>query len=189
MPRVGEVERRPLLVSVLLGVAMMGVPVLGGCGFHPLYAPTSSTVAGPAAAGLAETAVGLIPDRPGQLLRQALQERFERNGVSTVQRYDLSVSFGISAAAISIQPDSSNSRMRMIGTATYQLIAQDPSRTTLTTGTARSVDGLDLYDQQLFAMQLEIEVVQQRIAQAVADEITQQLAVYFEKQAAVAAAH
>jgi LPS-assembly lipoprotein len=189
MRRVGEVERRPLLAPALLRLALLAVPALAGCGFQPLYASPPKSVAGPAAAGLAETAVGLIPDRPGQLLRQALQERFERNGVSTAQRYDLSVSFGISAAAISIQPDSSNSRMRMIGTATYQLIAQDPGRTTLTTGTARSVDGLDLYDQQLFAMQLEIEVVQQRIAEAVADEITRQLAVYFEKQAAVAAAH
>ena len=175
----GRVGRRGLL-------GLLAVPALGACGFHPLYASASHDTAGPAAEGLAETQVALIPERPGQLLREALQERFERSGIVPAYRYDLTVSFNITGEAIAIQPDSSNSRMRMIGIATYQLIAQDPGRSTLTTGTARVVDGLDLYDQQLFAAALETEAVQQRLAEAVADEITQQLAVYFDRRAALA---
>lgn len=178
--RLAGIGRRGALLALF-------APALGGCGFHPLYAPVAKDEAGPAATGLAEISVGPIPDRPGQELRQALQERFERNGLAAAHRYDLIVNFSIAGAAIAIQPDSSNAYNRLIGTATYQLVAQDPSRTTLTTGTARSVDGLQVFDQQLFAMQLETEVVQQRIAEAVADQIAQQLAVYFERQAALAA--
>jgi LPS-assembly lipoprotein len=165
----------------------LAAPLLGACGFHPLYASGPNGEAGPAAMGLAEISVGLIPERTGQLLRQALQERFERSGLSPAHRYDLTVSFSIGSEAIAIQQDTSNARVRFVGTATYQLIAQDPGRSTLTTGTARSVDGLNVFDQQLFGMTVETEVVEQRIAEAVADEITRQLAVYFDHQAALAA--
>jgi LPS-assembly lipoprotein len=169
-----------------LALVLLALPLLGGCGFRPLYASGSAGEAGPAAEGLAETRVNPIPERSGQLLRLALQERFERSGLAMAQRYDLSVDFNIASAAIGIQPDSSNSRMRFVGTATYRLTAQDPSRRLLTSGTARSVDGLDVFDQQLFAMDLESEVIQQRIAEAVADEITRQLAIYFDQQAGLA---
>lgn len=168
-------------------VLLTSTPLLGGCGLHPMYARAPNGEAGPAASGLAQISVGLIPERTGQLLRLALQERFERNGLAAAHRYDLAVTFAISNAVIGVQQDTSNVRFRLVGTANYQLIAQDPGRTTLTSGTARSVDGMNLFDQQIFAADLETEVVQQRIAEAVADEITQQLAIYFDHQAALAA--
>lgn len=166
---------------------LLAAPLLGACGFRPIYASSPTGTAGPAAEGLAEINVGLIPERPGQLLRQALQERFERNGLAPARRYDLTVTFGVASEAIGIQQDSSNSYVRMVGTATYRLTAQDPSRSTLTTGTARSMDGLNQFDQQLFASALETETVTRRIAEAVADSIALQLATYFDKQAALAA--
>lgn len=160
---------------------------LGACGFHPLYARASDGQAGPAAEGLAQTSVDLIAERPGQLLRQALQERFERNGLAVAHLYDLTVTFSISSDAIGIQQDTSNTRVRLVATANYQLRGQDPARTVLLGGSARSVDGFNVFDQQLFAADLESEAVQKRMAEAVADEIARQLAVYFDKQAALAA--
>ena len=180
MVRSGRLDcLRALLLATMLPIA--------GCGFHPLYASASGGGAGPAQAGLAQISVDLIPERAGQLLREALQERLERNGLSVMHRYDLAVTFSMSGEGIAIQPDTSNARVRFIGTATYQLRAQDPVRTVLTSGTARSVDGLNVFDQQLFAADMETEVVTQRIAQSIADEITQQLAVYFDRQTALAA--
>lgn len=176
----GTCGRRAVLV-------LLALPLLAGCGFHPLYASAPNGVAGPAAAGLAEISVALLPERTGQLLRQALQERFQRSGLAPAHRYDLTVNFSIAGDPIALQPDSSNVRIRFVGTASYQLTSRDPGRRTLTKGTARSVDGLNIYDQQLFAATLETEVVQQRIAEAVADEITRQLAIYFDQQAALAA--
>lgn len=172
--------RRPVL-------ALLAGSLLGGCGFRPIYQPTASGAAAPAAEGLAEIDIALIPERQGQLLREALQERFERNGLAVSRRYDLSVSFSVSNDAIGIQQDSSNTRQRLVGIATYRLTAQDPSRSTLVSGSARSLDGLNVFDNELFAAQLETESVTRRIAEAVADSIALQLAAYFTKQAALAA--
>ncbi len=159
-------------------------PLLVSCGFHPLYAPRAGGAAGPAQAGLSEISVGVIAERSGQLLRQDLQERFERGGVSVTRRYDLVVTFAMSGEGIGIQPDNSLTFVRMIGTANWKLVAQDPQRTTLASGAARVVDGLNVLNEQYFASDLETEAVQRRIAEAVADQITLKLAAYFERKAA-----
>jgi LPS-assembly lipoprotein len=155
---------------------------LPGCGFHPLYAQSG---AGSSAVrtGLAEIQVALLPERSGQLLREALVARLERGGSGLARRYDLAVSFGIAGNAIGVDPDSSVSRVRLIGTASWTLTAEDAQRSTLASGVARDVDGYNICDQQFFAMDLENEAVQRRIADAVAETLAQQLAEYFDHRA------
>ena len=163
----------------------VAVALLGGCGWQPLYAVRPDGSAGAAQQGLAEVAVGIIPERPGQLLRQALQTRFERRGVGVAKRYDLTVSFGIAGEALNIQQSNSiPSRLRLVGLANWTLVTQDTKRRTLTSGTARVVDGLNFYDQQFFAADLQSEAVQRRLAEAVAEQMTLQLASWFSRQAA-----
>ena len=157
---------------------------LAGCGFQPIYMPTVSGKAGAAQRELAAIHVAIIPDRPGQLLRQALQSRFEGSGSGVAQRYELRVGYGIAGDAIAILPDSNPTRIREIGSATWTLVAQDTARTTLTSGSAKAVDGYNLINAQYFASDLENEAVQRRLANALADQITMQLAVYFRKQVA-----
>ena len=55
---------RRVLVLALAGMT-------AGCGFHPVYGEGQ-----PGKAALAAVFVNIIPNRSGQLLRQALQERF-----------------------------------------------------------------------------------------------------------------
>lgn len=156
---------------------------LGGCGFKPLYGRNdgrSSQVQD----RLAEVNVLLIPERQGQLLRQALLERLERSGAGAAPRYDLSVQFGLSAEPIAIQQDSSVTRLRMIGTASWSLLSQPPQRATLANGTVRDVDGFDIINQQFFAVELSRQALQRRMADALAERITTQLAIYFARQAA-----
>jgi LPS-assembly lipoprotein len=156
---------------------------IGGCGFHPLYESAADGSTGPAQAGLAQVAVGLIPERAGQLLRQALQARLERGGSGIAARYDLAISYAISGEALAIQPDSSVSRIRLVGSASWSLTAQDPQRRTLTSGVARAFDAYNIINSQLFAADLDNEAVQRRLANAVADQLTLQLASWFDKQA------
>ena len=66
---------------------------LSGCGFQPVYMPTASGKAGVAQRELAAIQVDLIPDRPGQVLRQALQDRLEMGASGEAHHYDLSVGF------------------------------------------------------------------------------------------------
>jgi LPS-assembly lipoprotein len=166
-------------------LALTAGATLSGCGFQPVYMPTASGRAGAAQRELAAISVDLIPDRPGQLLRQALQDRLEMGSSGVARRYDLSVGFGISGEAIAIQPDSQPTRIREIGSATWTLIAQDPGRTKLTSGYVKAVDGINLFDTQYFAADLENEAVQRRLADALADQITLQLATFFRKRTTV----
>ncbi len=157
---------------------------LTGCGFQPVYMPTASGNAGAAQRELAAIEVALLPNRPGQELRQALQERLEMGASGVAHRYELDVSFGISGEGIAILPDSTATRVRLIGTANWTLVAQDPGRTRITNGSAKSVDGFNVISEQYFAADLSNEAVQRRIAEALADQITLQLASFFRKRAA-----
>jgi LPS-assembly lipoprotein len=159
---------------------------LAGCGFQPVYMPTASGQAGPPQRELAAINVNLIPDRPGMLLRQALQDRFEGAGDDTARRYDLAVNFWITGDAIGMQFDTTITRVRLVGHATWTLLAEDPGRTNLTKGSARAADAENVLDSQYFAADLETETIQKRVAMAVADQITLQLAAYFRKRAATA---
>src|SRR5579863_6134444 len=77
--------------------------LLSACGFQPVYMPTASGKAGVAQRELAAIQVDQIPDRPGQLLRQALQDRLEGAGGEVARHYDLSVSFGIGGEGIAVE--------------------------------------------------------------------------------------
>ena len=156
---------------------------LGGCGCRPLYGGGSEVDAG-VQARLAEVNVQLIPERSGQLLRQALQTRLERGGAPVARRYDLSVQYGLSAEAIGIQQDSSGSRVRLIGVANWALLAQNAQRSTLVSGSAREVDAVNVINQQFFAAELTSAAVQRRMVEAVAEQIATQLAVYFARKPA-----
>jgi len=169
----------------LLTLATCGV--LSGCGFQPVYMPTASGNAGPAQRELAAIQVALLPDRPGQLLRQALQDRFERDGSGVARRYDLEVTYWVTGEGIAIQTDNTATRLRATGSATWTLAAQDPVHTQLTKGSARSIDGFNILDTQYFAADMELDALYRRVADAVADQITLQLATYFRKRAAFAA--
>ena len=161
---------------------------LAGCGFQPVYMPTASGQPGPAQRELAAINVTLMGDRPGMLLRQALQDRFEGAGGATTRRYDLTVSYWVAGAAAGIQPDNTVTRIQVIGRANWTLAAEDIAHTQITHGSARAADAMNNLDTQIFASDLELEVVQKRLAEALADQITLQLAAFFRKRAAVASA-
>ena len=160
---------------------------LSGCGFQPVYMPTASGKAGVAQRELAAIHVDLIPDRPGQELRQALQQRLELSGSDVKARYDLQVGFSVAGEGVAIQNDNTATRIRLTGTALWTLTAQDSGKTKLISGFAKAVDAMNILDTQYFALDLENEAVQKRIAESLADQITLQLAAYFRKRAAVAA--
>lgn len=170
----GGVDRR----SMLAALASMG---LGGCGFRPLYGSGGEDAG--VQARLGEINVLLLPERSGQLMRQALMTRFERGGGGLARRYDLAVQYALGAEPIGIQRDNSTSRVRLIGTATWTLVAQDAQRRTIASGSAREVDAFNVINQQFFAAELTSNAVQQRIVEALAEQITTQLAVHFSRQA------
>ncbi len=162
---------------------VLGVLGLGGCGFRPVYLPR-----GPGADGfadvLAQIYIPVLPERSGQLLRQALQARLDGSGDGGARKYELTPSLQYGSEGIGIQRDNSTSRVRIDARVTWVLRALTPAKPVVTQGTARLLDGYNIIDQQFFAADLESDVVQRRVMVALADQIVLQLAAYFQRAAA-----
>ena len=172
--RVGPVLSRRLLVLAALPVA--------GCGFQPVYMPTASGKPGVAERELSAVNVSVIAERPGQLLRQELQRRMASDG-GGLKQYDLRVTYWIAGEGIAVQPDNSATRLRLTGYANWILVPHGKPQTQLTQGHARVVDAANIFDQQYFALDMQNDTVQRRIAEQVAEQIATQLSIWFRKQA------
>ena len=173
-------KRRALLALLPMAAS------LAGCGFRPVYMPTASGKPGVAQRELAATEVAIIPERPGQLLRQALQERFASDA-GPPHRYVLSADFASAGEVVGIQADNSATRIRLNGSVNWVLRSRDSARVILTSGSARTLDGFNLFSEQYFAATLENEAVQKRMAEALADQVALQLATWFNHRAEAAA--
>ena len=171
--------------SMLRAVALSGLAAaLDGCGFQPVYMPTASGKPGPSQRELASVNIPVIPERPGQLLRQALQDHFgDDSGAPSA--YDLQVSYQVTGEGIAVESATLATRIRLRGSAAWTLLTHDAQRKPLTAGSARAMDGVNIFGSQYFASDLETEVVYQRIAENIAQQITTQLAVWFRKRAAL----
>ena len=167
-----RLTRRSLVLTGMVGVS--------GCGFRPVYAVKGGS--SPARHELGLIDVAPLPDRPGQLLRQALQQRLSNSDEALAKRYQLTVAFGISSDSIGVQQDSTVTRVRQTGTANWFLRMLDTASTLVASGTARTLDGVNIIDQQYFEADLASESAQRRIADAIANQITLQLASYFARR-------
>ena len=153
---------------------------LTGCGFHPMYGSDLGTTTPGAVDGqLDGIYVALLPNRIGQLLRQALQERLDRSE-GAAKTLQLNVTYGIDTDAIAVQADNSSARTRVVAHAAWTLT--EPMKVgspIVTSGTARALDGFNVVNEQFFFVTLENEAAQRRLADACADQITRQLLAYF----------
>ncbi len=162
------IGRRALVLS-LAGMT-------AGCGFHPVYGVHQT-----GSAALAAVYVNIIPNRSGQLLRQALQARLEGSSGDAPKRFVLGVGFFEAVSGLNVQADNSTTRNRTVGNATWSLRAADNPGVQLAGGTVRSVDGYNIIDEQFFYQDLEEDAAEHRLAQALADQIVLAMAVYFDK--------
>ncbi|APH58285.1 putative secreted protein [Granulibacter bethesdensis] len=172
-----DLKRRTLL-------SLGGLLLLPGCGWHAVYAPGKDGALTPVQEQLRAISVALISDHNGVLLRQALQNRFDYTGGSKLPRYELSVFYTVNNESVGIMPDNSTTRLRMHGIANWTLTADDLKKTILTKGRAYTLDGIDLSNGQFFAMDINSETVLRRMAEELANQITLDLAQYFEKKQA-----
>jgi LPS-assembly lipoprotein len=150
---------------------------LTGCGFTPLYGDNSSD--SNVEQKMGEVSVGIIPDRTGQLLRQALQDQLQIAGSPTQERYQLSVSYAILTQATGIQQDTSATRQRFTASASWALAPIGNPQNPLAKGLASTEDALNIIDQQYFQITLETNTVNQQLANEIATQISAQVAAYF----------
>ena len=149
--------------------------LLSGCGFHPLYGARDAT----AEANLPDIFVAVIPGRPGQLLRQDLQQHLAGSDDENPHGYTLRVAYSLDNEAVGIHGDNTSARSRVVGRATWYLDSVAPAPLRLASGTARTVDGFDVVETQYFAATMALENTDTRIARNLADSITTQVAIWF----------
>lgn len=155
---------------------VLAVLALAGCGFTPLYGGPQGQATSTA---LENVKIQTIPNRAGQLLHQALQEDFYRNGQPIQELYMLSVSYSITQTGQGIQEDSSTTRTRFSATAKWHLSPIGQPSKILASGNAMAVDALNIIDQQYFAVNLETETIDQQLANEISAQVTSQLAAWF----------
>ena len=106
-------------------LVILGLSVLAGCGFAPVYGTDSS------ASTLRGSIAYDMPDTPsGFHLRNRFEERL---GQTEETRFRLAVSIDVSESLIGIGSDNAPSRVNLLGTASYTLT--DLGGNTRSTGT------------------------------------------------------
>jgi LPS-assembly lipoprotein len=147
---------------------------LGGCGFSPLYGGGAGVQA-----RLDEVKVAPIADRTGQLLRQAIETQMQVAGDPTQQLYMLTVDYGVDTQGIGVQQDTATTRQRFHAHASWVLSPIGQPGVALARGQASTEDALNIIDQQYFAQTLETNTVDGQVANEIAGQIVQQVAIYF----------
>lgn len=158
-------------------MVLLAALVVPSCGFRPLY--DDRPLAGGLSTGqaLAATRVATIPDRQGQILRNALVQRLG-NGPGTPARHELRVALAIRREFLGVRRDETASRQRVNATADFTLRPL-PTGEPLFAGRAHAVDAFNIVRNEFFAAQLSGEAAEARVAERLAEDIVAQLAAYF----------
>ncbi|RBM06147.1 LPS assembly lipoprotein LptE [Novacetimonas cocois] len=164
--------------------------MVGGCGFSPMYKTTGKHL-GPdgrptvtdVAAELQQVYVPRITERYGQQLRQFLQQDLGGAGPENPTRYSLSIRTYMMNEAVDIHSDNTSGRTRTTAFAHWQLYTIGATPHLLAQGDANIIDGVNNTYEQYFALSLNLETVRTRVAKNMAEEITQQVAIWFRTHA------
>ena len=183
-------SRPPLLVRFVAGIGVCLPLVLAGCGFRPLYKPLAAdaTPADRAVTDdLASVSVAAIPNRPGQELRNRLQDKLRMPGASgSSGRYVLHVGLGEFQQSLAVRQTGLATRANLYMNATYTMVESATGGPVLT-GTSLGIASYDLLDQD-FATLTAINDARTRVIERLADNIRNRLAVHFSTTSAGAAA-
>jgi LPS-assembly lipoprotein len=161
--------------AVLLSLAAAG---LSGCGFRPVYGSAGAT--GSAAAQLSQVHVDTIPERNGQMLRNALIERMNVNGIPAQPRYRLVIGLKEEELDLGIRRDATVTRGQIKMTASYQLV-DAKTGTIADKGTARSISSYNVVESD-FGTFVSRADAQARALQDLSEDITLRLALRLDKQ-------
>lgn len=162
--------------------------LVAGCGFEPLHAERkngTSTIAqmSQVKIDLVEDSSSLkshLNDRYDQELRNELFNRFNPDGKSSQSRYALQIKLAQSEGQVAIQPDGTSARSNVAIVANYRLISLDDGKAVLQ-GTSTAVNSYSIITNS-YATLVGGQDAHKRALQAIADDITRRMALYFRRQ-------
>ena len=161
------------------GIVLAATLVVAGCGFRPLYAPPAEDTSADsvyAFDALKTVAIGLIPDREGQYLRNRLIRLLHPFGRGSETQYVLNVTISESRSDLAVQKSAVATRANLNVTGTYSLI--DPATgKAVTTGSVNATSGFNIFQSE-FQTVIAEQGARERALNSVAEGMRLRLAGY-----------
>lgn len=158
---------------------LIAVMILAACGFHPVYGVNKYTATG-VEEHLEYIQIGSIPDREGQFLRNALIDRFYRDGRPQNPRYMLAVApVSESTSNLDITIDSDSTRGQLKISTSFTLVDNQTGEEIL----ARRVQSIASYNilDSEFTNRVSEQNTRENVLNDLARQIEQQIALYFKR--------
>lgn len=159
------------------GAALGLLALLSGCGFRPLYGEQGAI--GGAAEKLDQVAISNIPDRPGQILRNLLIDRFHQNDRGNRTPYRLDAQILASEQKLALRQDASAERAQLVLNVPFRLIENATGRTVFE-GRSRSYIPYNVLEER-YAGLATLDHAYNRGLTEISDEITARVAMYLTK--------
>ena len=128
------------MIARRLLFALPLLPMLGGCGWEPLYA---NRAAGPASAELRTIKVAPISERIGQRLEMALRRALNPDNEPAPTKYQLIVTLSTSVGDLGIQSEGLGTRGEVAVTAGYQLVDVS-TKAAVQSGSVHATESFDI---------------------------------------------
>ncbi len=173
-------ERR---CRALAAAALLMALFAAGCGFRPLYGERSGSASEPITADLAAVEVARIPDRPGQMLRNELNDLLNPARITAPTRFTLAVSLQERAQDAALDRSGLATRNILTLDANWSL-ADSSSGTVLLASRSRSTTSFNVLSgqpQSQFSSLTSRQDARGRAINAIAYDIRSRLATYFGK--------
>lgn len=161
--------------------SLLFVLFIAACGFQPVYGDYGQDDAfSSVGSELNSISVDIIPDREGQMLRNALIDRLYKNGYPANPQFSLSVSpVEESIVEIGVDKDDNASRAQLRLSTTFRLISTNNNKVVLTR-TVRATTGYNILAGQFTTYVTEDDARKQGIQNLGANIMTQ-LELYFSR--------
>lgn len=104
---------------ILAIAALLGLTVLAGCGFQPLYGSSPNAVS---QQDLSEVRIGPLRDRVGQLLRLRLAKTMHPRGQARVPKWQLAIDLNTTEQRLGIRKDETATRANLVLEAKFRLL-------------------------------------------------------------------
>jgi hypothetical protein len=156
--------------------AVVIVAALSACGFSPMYADKSSTVAPELTQTMAAIQITPIADHDGVTLRQILREGMQPNGPANHYLYELNVQLRSVTQELGVRRDATSSRANRIYTARFALL-QNGKR--VFADQVQSVVSYNIADDQ-YATVTSVNDAGDRAIKQIGQEIKTRVAIYLQ---------
>jgi LPS-assembly lipoprotein len=157
--------------------ALAAALVLPGCGFRPLYGERAN--APRISRQLADIGIDVIPNRPGQILRNELLDRISPQGTPAQPAFLLGVQLSEFRQDLAVRRDETATRTNVILSAQFALRRAFDNQV-VHGGIAVVRNSFDLLENKFATLAAE-EDARARALRQLAEEIRTRLAIYFER--------